>query len=229
MNIIRYIVMKLLRVEDGIYNTRESYIPLHFITCIEGGVEISKWRSFEYMVLQNVFYSREEKEEFFDLFSRAQRVHYHLCRVTRLWRWKKAILYSKTDDLVGNPLSTLQEHLKINILQENTKYVFRVSDILNIWMKALTYTTEMTPRPCLPRNPYIGLDFKPHHLYQIYFHIRFNTCLDIPFYVSQFFKLHFNLRTFREQTYTLLREDAIQTHLTDSTSYVLYFDILNCF
>ena len=227
MNIIRYIVMKLLHLEDGIYNTRESYIPLHFITCIEGGVEISKFCSFEYMVLKNIFYSSEEKEKVLDLFCRAQKVHSCLCRIVRRWRWKKALLYPKTDDLIGTQLSTIKDHLKIRILQENTIYIFRVSDLLNIWMNALTYTLGTTPRPCIPRNPYIGLDFEPHHLYQIYFHIRFYTSLDIPVYLSQFFKHNFNLKTFREQMYTLLREDAILTHLTDSPTSALYFDILN--
>jgi len=227
MNIIRYIVMKLLHLEDGIYNTRESYIPLHFITCIEGGVEINKFRTFEYMVLKNIFYGNEEKDKYFDLFCRAQQVHGQLCRIVRIWRWKKALSYSKTEDLIGTPLSTIKDHLKMSILQENTKYIFRVSDLLNIWMKALTYTLGMTPRPCIPRNPYIGLDFESHHLYQIYFHIRFYTSLDIPVYLSKFFKHNFNLKTFREQMYTLLREDAIQTHLTDSSTSVLYFDILN--
>ena len=105
--------------------------------------------------------------------------------------------------------------------------MFRLSDLFNIWMNALTYTTAMTPRPKMPRNPYIGLDFKKHHLYQIYFHIRFQSSFHIPVYLYRFFKNQFNINPFREEMYTLLRDDAITAHLNDSYVSVLYFDILN--
>ena len=85
----------------------------------------------------------------------------------------------------------------------------------------------MTPRPKMPRNPYIGLDFKKHHLYQIYCHIRFQSSFHIPVYLDRFFKNQFNINPFREEMYTLLRDDAITSHLSDSYISVLYFDILN--
>ena len=47
MNIIRYIVMKLLNLRKGIYNTRESYIPLNFISYAKRGVELNKFQSFK--------------------------------------------------------------------------------------------------------------------------------------------------------------------------------------
>ena len=227
MNIIRYIVMKLLGLQEGIYNTRESYIPLHFITYREKGIDLNKFQSLDVMVLKNFFCDSEEKERYLALFCEAQSIHRRLCIIVRNWQWKKARVYQKTEDLVGNPLSSLNGHLKITLLQENTKYIFRISDLLNIWMKALTYTNTMTPQPKIPRNPYIGLDFKKHHLYQIYFHLRFNTSFDIPIYLSNFFNKECNIAPFRKEMYTLLRDDAIASHLTDSSISVLYFDILN--
>ena len=140
---------------------------------------------------------------------------------------KRQSYTQKTEDLVGDSLSLLKPHLKINILQKNTKYTFRISDLLNIWMKSLTYTSAMTPQPKIPRNPYIGLEFNTHHLYQIYFHIRFYTNFNIPIYLFNFFKNEFNIVDFRKQMYTLLRDDAITTHINDSSISVLYFDILN--
>ena len=160
--------MKLLGLQEGIYNTRESYIPLYFITYTEKGINLNKFQSFDILVLKNFFCDSEEKEMYFALFCEAQSIHRRLCKIVRNWRWKKARVYPKTEDLVGNPLSSLKENLKITLLQENTKYIFRISDLLNIWMNALTYTNAMTPQPKFPRNPYIGIDFKEHHLYQIY-------------------------------------------------------------
>ena len=227
MNITRYIVMKLLKLTEGVYNTCDSYIPLNFIIYEKKGMKLNKFQSMDIMILKNPFHSKEEKDQFLTLFCDAQKIRRRLCKFVRYWRWKKAILYSSTEDLIGTPLSELKEHLKITLLQKNTKYTFRISDLLNIWMKSLTYTSAMTPQPKFPRNPYIGLDFQIHHLYQIYFHIRFYTNFNIPIYLLNFFKCDFNVQLFRESMYTLLREDAIKSHLSDSTVSVLYFDIVN--
>ena len=102
MNIIRYIVMKVLNLRKGIYNTRESYIPLNFISYAKGGVELNKFQSFKIMVLNNNFYGSEEKKKYFDLFCKAQSIHWQLCKIVRHWQWKKAIVYPKTEDLVGD-------------------------------------------------------------------------------------------------------------------------------
>ena len=226
-HIIRHIVLKLDPLESQVNDTCDLHISLNFIIYNKEGKDLNKFQSLDIMVLKNIFYSDKKKKKYFNLFCRAQKIHRCLCKIARLWRWKKALLYPKTEDLIGNPLSSFSNHLKITILQENTKYIFRISDLLNIWMKSLTYTSGMTPRPKMPCNPYLGLTFHKHHLYQIYFHVRFYTSFDIPMYLSQFFKHKFNIRNFRTNMYTLLRDDAITSHLSDSAIPDLYFDILN--
>ena len=75
--------MKLLGLQEGIYNTRESYIPLHFITYTEKGINLNKFQSFDILVLKNFFCDSEEKEMYFALFCEAQSIHRRLCKIVR--------------------------------------------------------------------------------------------------------------------------------------------------
>lgn len=230
MNIIRYIVMKLLDIREGetpldspIYLSTLNFIPMKD----RNNGTLSKFQSMKYMIIENTFLTECQRKEYLELFSQAQAIHWNLCKLGRQFRWKKALTYNNSEDFFGNSLSTFKNNIKITLLQENTKYTFRLSDLLTIWVKALTYTEGMTPMPKIPKNPYIGLPFESHHLYEIYYHTRFNSMFQMPTYIESFYLHNFHIKHFQKDMYPLLREDAITSYLKDSASNVLYLDIIN--
>ena len=66
---------------------------------------------------------------------------------------------SVTTDLCLNSLDNYPQHLKINIIQKNRVYTFRLSDMIQLWYKSLTKSVTFSPFPEIPRNPYTNIKF----------------------------------------------------------------------
>ena len=57
--------------------------------------------------------------------------------------WKKAVNSNIEQDLFMNELESFDNKFIVSILEKNTIYKFRVSDIVNIWMLSLTKTDQL--------------------------------------------------------------------------------------
>jgi hypothetical protein len=112
----------------------------------------------------------------------------------------------------------------ICIFQKNCRYLFNINDIVKIINNSLTnsYLFFVEPKPC--KNPYNNLIFEKSTLYNIYFYIKYNTCI-YPELVFKFFECNFNLSLFVYKYESLARDYLIKNFVNSSTSSITTTEI----
>jgi hypothetical protein len=173
----------------------------------------NKFDSLDKMILNNNFLLNEQKWVLLNIFSKYQKTLFSLSKFLVIYKWKKAKYYDNSQDLIGTSYNDLKSNQLLTIIQNNTKYIFRASDILNIWKNSLLNNLILNPFPKKPKNPYNNIVFKNHNLYNLYFQIRFNTILKIPNLIEKFLKYDFSLELFKHIEYNNLFNNSIKCYV----------------
>jgi hypothetical protein len=167
-------------------------------------------------------------EEFVSYFCKIQSVYHVLNRFVFRYKYKRAKIVVNTDMI----LNELQENDKnvICVYQDNSKYLFKIHDLLKIINMALINSSNFFANPLCIKNPYSNLPFGKGILYSIYYFIRektnitFNTNDTELFF--KFHRCHFNLTLFFDEYEYILREKTILNYVKNSTTETLYNDIM---
>lgn len=220
MSIINYILRKVIA---------KSKFPLFHVSNMLFFIESpheKKFEKFKNDIVENEFFSDTQKDIYIELFMKAQK-HYHaLCLFKKIWRESKYSFFDQETDLCFNPLSQFPEHHKVTLLHFNKKYIFRLTDFMNIWITALTKRSLFTPQPRLPINPFINKPFRKHHLLKVYLKLQ-ETKFQIPFLIQKFYTFHFNLAVFEVEMYPVLREMNIENYMKDEPPITMFLDIIH--
>ena len=174
--------------------------------------------------LTNPFLTSAQRNDGLLFFGKIQRTYWAFIFFIRRWKIYKARKNVNQEDLCMNQLSSLPAKHKIYLLDQQTLYEFRLTDLLHICCSALTYSIGLQPAAQWPKNPYTGLPFTIAHLYAIYFKLQ-DTRITIPYYIQLFFRWNFSLSTFTFELYPLLKDFAIKNYLLDSSDDTLLFEI----
>ena len=179
---------------------------------------------FDYIKKQidNPFLSTLQKDNFLTVFCKAQLLYKRICRLVHIWKWrrKKPII---TTDLLLNPINE-SNYFTIAIVHLNSKYLFTKSDLTNIIEKALTNSPDIFAEPVSIKNPYNNLTFNKHHLYNIYFFMKYGGFV-IPTIFHQYFLYNFHLKYFRDNNESLIRKMHISSMVNINDNDKLVFDI----
>jgi hypothetical protein len=166
--------------------------------------------------------SREETENFKNTFYKIQRVYYILNRFIYNYKFKKAKIVVNSD-MCLNELREKDNNV-ISIVQNNSKYLFNIKDLINIIETSLTSSYNFFVQPKKIKNPYNNVGFNKSTLYNIYFFVIFNT-----HYYSEllfkFFNCDFNLTTFKHTHEYVLREYVIKNFVYKSAANILVNEI----
>ena len=149
-----------------------------------------------------------------------------LNKFAKLYKWKKSVFYSIDTDLTFSPLKNFKNHHKITILENNTRYIFRLSDLINYWIVCLTNSEGLFSRPLIIKNPHTNIVISYHNLYNIYFKIL-DSGFNIPFYLNAFFICDMNIERFFYKFYPILKEDSIQNFIDSENMFEKFEQILN--
>jgi len=172
---------------------------------------------------KNIFLNERTREEFAILFSKIQKVYNALNRFAFLYKYKKAHIVVDRDmtlnDIVENDKNILA------VVQEGSKYLFHVNDLVNIINASLTNSYLFFAEPLFIKNPYNNLAFNKSTLYNIYFYIKFNTKL-YPELIIKYFYTNFDLTMFLFQNETILREYSIKNYVMKSPSNIIHKEII---
>ena len=187
----------------------------------------SKFQKLKEGVLDNCFMSQGQKSYNFSLFSKMQSIYWGLKKFVKIWRWKHAKSASIDLDLYMNSLKSFPSFQKAKILHHSMIYEFRLTDILNIWKKALTQSITFSPQPTMPRNPYLNMAFSKGHLFHFYMCMKDNANFSIPIVIQKFINVSMNIRLFRVHAYPDLMDEAINNHIDSSSHDVLFLDCVN--
>lgn len=133
---------------------------------------------------------------------------------------------SVTTDLCLNNLDDYPDHLKIDIIQNDTQYTFCLADMRNLWNKALTKSITFSPCPEFPKNPYTNIPFNRAVFVNCYFKLK-KTQYTIPISLELLWRSSLDILKFELEAYTLLKEHAVKNYIEDSGDEMLLYDIVN--
>ena len=195
--------------------------PMYFFTDSPG-----KFENLNTFVVENEFFTDKQKKVYMELFAIAQKHYYSFSKLARIWKIRKFGYYNNDVDLCLKPLDSFPESQKITLIHFEKKYVFRLTDLMNIWIRALTKNDGFSPSPRYPFNPYINRPFRKHHLYNIYLKLM-DSHFIIPNLIQSFFKLNMNLTKFELQNYPILKDYAIDNYIKESDTNTLFLDVIH--
>lgn len=176
----------------------------------------------------NQFITKEKKDNLLHYFSLTQKIFYKFKKLYNLYVIKKKVKkYDNDTDLCLTPLNNFKNN--ISIIQENKIYTFKINDLIRLIIEGITYTYDLFLEPKMPKNPFNNLEFEPHNLYNIYFHILNNTKItQPPILLHLFFKSEFNLDDFLLVNEAYLKDIAIKKYYEDiKNDYVLIYENLS--
>ena len=180
--------------------------------------------------INNTFALEKSKNILLQNFFNAQKIYFGFCKLAYLYKEKKAKIYDINTDLCMTPLSNFKDNTIINIYDKysNTKYYYRISDIINIVCNALSNCPDFFVEPLTPKNPYTNINFSVCQLYHIYFTIRSSSYI-MPTLLHQYFLQNFDIVKFANHNECFIRDYAIHNYsksATDDDKYTYIKDMI---
>ena len=199
-------------------NKEIHFFSLYFLNMLKNR---SKYKSLDYF-LTNPFLSEKQKKIFMHFFSKIQKMYFGFSKLAKKFRYKRATIKNK-EDLSMNPIDPNNKN--VVVFQVNSFFVFRVSELINLFIMSLTNNYEFFMEPKKIKNPYNNIPFNLSTLYYIYFSIK-NSTFIMPEIIHAFFMCNFDLFAFKKNKEMMLREYAIKEYIFKSHDDVLYPKIL---
>jgi len=180
---------------------------------------------FKYFIEQinNIFLTREKKEDFINVFCGIQKTYFALSRLAYMYKYKKAKIVVDFD-LGLNPIDINNKN-SICLFQEKNKYYFRINDLINIIDTALSNSSNFFSDILILKNPYNNVPFNKSTLYNIYFNIISKTFI-VSELIHKFFLSNFDIDKFEKDYEYLLREYSIQNYVKNTNCDMLYGSVL---
>jgi hypothetical protein len=183
-------------------------------------LSLTPYNKFNYLklIIFNDFFDNETKELFLNNFMKVQRKYYIILRTLRNYRYRKAKLQISTDIFL-NPIDVNDKNVFV-LFQNNKKYLFTISDLVNIVNSSLGNTEYFFSKPLICKNPYNNMPFNKADLYNIYFFMK-STPIIIPILFHNFFMANFSLNRFKLDNEDIIRDYAIKDYINNSSEQVL--------
>ena len=172
--------------------------------------------------IDNIFLSNDDRyDDVLNVYCKAKNIFNRLSRFSYLIKIKKASCITIFKPILNfNELSIYPENQKILILQNKTKYNFRLTDIINIIKENLFNCDGLFSVVIHPRNPYTNIGFTKTHLINIYIKLL-NLKFDIPIIIKLFMICNFNVKILSYQYFEILKDNAI-TQFPDNCDNLMH-------
>lgn len=176
--------------------------------------------------LSNMFLSGEQRTELMETFFQIQRLYHWFLKYGFRYRFRKSKIQIATDVYL-NPLNET-DHNVIAILHCNKKYLFTLTDLVNLLNTSLGYTCHFFSEPKHCKNPYNNVVFNAAIYSNIYFFMK-NSTFNVPKLIYHFFLSNFDLEVFAAEYDYLIRSYAIDNYYMNSSDELLSHQIINMF
>ena len=216
---INSIIDKIVKNQDISCNN----LSLFFLQCLGYTSDVKIYGE---CIIENEFVFEDDNNIIESLYFQAKQIKNKLVSFVKIWRWKKAISSSVDTDLYLNKLDSFKDKYKIKILENNTIYNFRLSDLVNYWTESLKNSQGLFSKPLILKNPHTNLEISYHNLYNIYFKLLY-TQFNIPTLISNFFYSNMSIQTFSYDYYHTLKNNTIITFIESNLIYEQWEQVLN--
>ena len=180
------------------------------------------------VVLNNMFVEPYPMKYIMDVFRYTQRRYFVLLRFRRRLQFMFGRAYNVDTDLVLNPLDSIAPTHRLQLIENRTRYTFRLSDLAAITTAALGHSSEMFSIPQKVRNPYTNVPFSLTSLTIIFMALEQST-LQTPLLLRLFAEVGYNLSRFELKYNSILRNYAIDEFLRSATSDQKHYYIRDMF
>lgn len=229
MNIYNKIIDNIVRTDDNWFeynykpSNNVSYILKVYFSMLKQGILYKSRILFFYDQINNKLINNYQSE-FEYLFNKIQHHYYVLVRFVNMCKYKKAKILVNMD-LQLNEIKETDKGV-LSILHCEKKYLFKSYELIKHINMSLTNSPNFFATPMQIKNPYNGIPFNKSTLYNIYFYIKFNTCMQIELF-HKYFMNNFNILMFEIEHEPIIREYAIKNYINNSTNEVLNGHLLN--
>lgn len=180
------------------------------------------------VVLNNMFVEPYPMKYIMDVFRHAQRRYFALLRFRRRLQFMFGRAYNVDTDLVLNPLDSISPAHRLQLIENRTRYTFRLSDLATITTTALGHSSEMFSIPQKVRNPYTNVPFSLTSLMIIFMTLEQST-LQTPILLRLFAEAGYNLFRFELKYSSILRNHAVDEFLRTATNEQKHYYIRDMF
>jgi len=207
--------------------TQAIYLFYFFIDEAYCGVsnddDLEDWICEKYLhfskILGNMFLLDNYKANALELFCKSQRTYWAFSHLARIFKIRRAKLQVYSD-MYMRPIDQAKTR-SIMIHQNGAKYLFKLSDLINIVHSSLTNSCYHFADPIFPKNPYTNMKFSVGTMYEIYYQIR-HSDYKMPVLLNAFFQESFDLRRFVYNHEALIRDIYIEDYVKKSPAETLY-------
>jgi hypothetical protein len=176
----------------------------------------SKFKFLKYYLIPNTYnVKKKEKYKLFEIFFKIQKLIHKFYQFKRIINKKYSKSYDSELDLNLEPLINCNNNHVISLIENRTKYKFKITDIINIINNNLSFNYDFFPEPKEIKNPYTNISFSLPSLYKIYFTIKESTFL-MPLLFERYFQVNFCMSSFVLYNDTLIREHNVKYFMTNS-------------
>ena len=177
-------------------------------------------------VVNNIFVNERNADVILDLYMHVTRYIGLITRMTSRWKRRRMCVHNDAD-LLLLPISSYSPNIITTIIDRGEKYLFKISDLINLVFSALTNSEDRWyAAPTKIKNPYTGLPFSLGIIYNI-----FLTIHESPFRMPVLFNIFINtgcdLTVFGMNYECLLREIMIENNIRNLSTPELSIEIRN--
>ena len=109
----------------------------------------NKFKSLQKEVIENDFFTENQKNIYMELFSEAQKHYYSFSKLAKIWKTNKYSYYNNDVDLCLKPLSLYPESQKVTLIHFKKKYVFSFNRFYEYLVKRFDKKQGFISRPTI--------------------------------------------------------------------------------
>ena len=160
------------------------------------------------------------------IYREAKTIKNKLTNLIKKYRWNNAVNSNIEQDLFLNNIDDFHEKFVVTILENNTIYKFRISDIVNLWVLSLQNCEQLFVKPIELKNPYTNIIFSKCAMYNIYIKL-IDTGFIVPNVITSHVRHEMDIKMFSIRNFPQLKENAILLFMRESSYIEKYEEILN--
>jgi hypothetical protein len=215
MSLFSYIFQKLTKNKTNNYNI--IIFNFHYsIKFLKNNDKFQKFKVFDKQIINNRLLNKNDKEELLNIFQQTQKIYFSFLKLYNLYKIKHLPFANNNFDLNLNPLCELSDNIKITFYQNNLKYNFRISDLINIINQSICYMDNFIFSVQNIKNPYTNIPFSTSILYTIYFKIKASQFI-MPTFFHLYFLSNFDKEKFYKQNETLIKRFTLNNYIKNLT------------
>jgi hypothetical protein len=204
-----------------------KYSNIHFDNAFLIEYDTFKFSSFRDSEFYKFYFVKfTDNYDFQKIYIHAKKIKNILKKYIRKKKNKKILIFDCNTDFYGDSLDSFKKWQICEIIDNNTKYKFKLNDLITLWSDSLSNSQNLFSKPFMLKNPYTNIPFKIHNLYNIYYFIHYSP-YHIPKLIYLFYLSEFNIEFFIYNNYPLLKENAIDYFINHAPSFEVWEQLDN--